>query len=385
MVEGFNVLNHAEHPQRQQHLRNRRRRRCRPSASRRWPAIHDNCSWGPDGASDYACRRRDAERPRARERQRLTGRRRTDGRRGLVGSAAAGRDRHLRQREPGRRGHVRAGRCASTAPTATPRSMASSRRRSCWCRGRPRFAADRGGLASGGKQGTALLMARSEDGGRTFGRSGLVPGTDAAGAPRLAVGRGGSQGRSRSRALARSPRGWPLPGARREVTRGTAQPPTATVWRWRWSPRCTRRWLMGSRVGAGASPAASVTVARRRSAAGSRRRACSPCGGRCSRVACATSPRPFSMTADGRSRRATKVSDNRWELNACPDDGPALAVDQSGTRPCGVADARQRGRQGAGDVPLLRSLERRAHLRVPPAAAHGAGPASPADFGDLRW
>ena len=74
------------------------------------------------------------------------------------------------------------------------------------------------------------------------------------------------------------------------------------------------------------SPAASVTAARPRwrpapTAPSSRRGATSI------RATSATSRSRARATADARSRPPVRVSEDKWELEGCPDDGPAMAID----------------------------------------------------------
>jgi hypothetical protein len=178
---------------------------------------------------------------------------------------------------------------------------------------------------STGKQGTTLLMARSEDGGKTFGRSSLVPGTDAAGL------RGWQS-------VAASPDG--LVHALWLDHRGMASSPGAQA---------------GSHAGHTAAAdsdgvAMSMKSALYTSVADRNGSAQAITSGVC--FCCKTAiaaghngelyavwrqvfPGGLRDIAASVSRDggrtfapAAKVSDDRWKLNACPDDGPALAVDR---------------------------------------------------------
>ena len=59
-------------------------------------------------------------------------------------------------------------------------------------------------------------------------------------------------------------------------------------------------------------------------------RMCMSRGDTCSRAASGTSRSCARATADGRSPEPVRVSADDWKIDACPDDGPSMAIDDRG-------------------------------------------------------
>ena len=188
-------------------------------------------------------------------------------------------------------------------------------------RGAPRIAVI---WTAGGAAGTTLLTARSDDGGRTFGGSSVVPGSDAAGSrgwqsavsdPRggvhalwldhrgMAAPAGGAPGTHVHATTAPGSDGFAMaqrsalytavieqPGSVRAITTGVCY--------------CCKTAIAAAADG-------TIFAAWRNVYAGSIRDIAA------------------SVSRDGGRTFAppVKVSDDGWVLNGCPDDGPAMAVD----------------------------------------------------------
>ena len=178
-----------------------------------------------------------------------------------------------------------------------------------------------------GANGTTLLQSRSDDGGRSFAPAVLVPGTDAAGQSRLASDRRRT-GRPRGRGLARSPRARARPDDGRVAPR--SQPSQAPDAKPDGVAMAQKSKLYFASLDGAAAPRA-VTGG-----------VCYCCktalvsagGGRSTPPGAMSIPGTFATwrsrcraTAAARSRAPVRVSEDKWALEGCPDDGPAMAVD----------------------------------------------------------
>ena len=193
-------------------------------------------------------------------------------------------------------------------------------------------ARDRGLDHRRARNGTKLVQSRSDDGGRTFAKATPVPGGDAAGNRGWENAVADRNGRVYAvwldhRELAQQDGAVAASHHDHAGAADRARPPirSRTASRWRSGRSCIwRRWMAPSRRAP--SPAACATAARPRSprlptAPSSRRGATSiP-------ATSATSRSPRRATAARRSRPPLRVSEDKWVLEGCPDDGPAMAVD----------------------------------------------------------
>ena len=183
-----------------------------------------------------------------------------------------------------------------------------------------------------GTAGTRMLTARSTDGGKTFSRTATVPGGEAAG------NRGwealASDSRGRSMTVWLDHRGLAKPGDQTASTHhemshsssGTSAKPdgvaTAQLSKLYFAsidePAATREITGGvcycCKTALVAGPANAVAVAWRHVYPGNIRDIA------------------FTMSRDGGNTFAPpiRVSEDQWELEGCPDDGPAMAVDARG-------------------------------------------------------
>jgi hypothetical protein len=175
-----------------------------------------------------------------------------------------------------------------------------------------------------GQSGTTLLTSRSKDGGRTFSRSAIVPGSDAPGARGWEDATSGSSGAVHAvwldhRAMAPppgTPAGTHVHGA--GAADGYAMAQRSSVYTSiLGQPDSIREVAKGvcfcckTAIVTGAD--GTVYAAWRNVYPGSIRDIAT------------------SVSHDGGRTFSdpVKVSDDRWELNACPDDGPAMATDRA--------------------------------------------------------
>ncbi len=183
-----------------------------------------------------------------------------------------------------------------------------------------------------GASGTRLLTARSIDGGRTFSRTATVPGSEAAGNRGWEAVASDSQGRVMTVWL--DHRGLAKPGDQTASTHhdrshhssgGAAKPDgvaAAQLSKLYFSaidePLATREIAGGvcycCKTALAAGPANAIAVAWRHVYPGNIRDIA------------------FTMSRDGGKTFAPqiRVSEDKWELEGCPDDGPAMAVDAEG-------------------------------------------------------
>jgi hypothetical protein len=176
-----------------------------------------------------------------------------------------------------------------------------------------------------GARGTKLLYARSSDGGRTFAKSTLVPGTDAAGNRGWQNLSGSSVVWLDHRELAKDDAAVESSHHDHAAMAAGAKPDGVAM--------AQKSRLYVAEIDGGSAPVA-VT------------------GGvcYCCKTAIATTPDgtiyaawrhvypgnirdiAFTVSRDGGRTFAppTRVSEDRWVLEGCPDDGPAMAVDRSG-------------------------------------------------------
>jgi len=177
-----------------------------------------------------------------------------------------------------------------------------------------------------GRTGTALLSARSDDGGKTFGPSAIVPGSDAAGNRGWQAAAADNKGVVH--ALWLDHRGMAASAGSAEThTHGASGPASDGV------EMAQKSALYTSVVGR-AGTARSITSG-----------VCY-----CCKTALVSAPDgtlfaawrqvfpggirdiAFAVSKDGGATFSApvKVSDDNWKLNACPDDGPAMAIDAVG-------------------------------------------------------
>ena len=248
-----------------------------------------------------------------------------DGDRVAAAWAATGSDghRHLRWRVSDDGGaHVRRARSASTTSTATRAPTASSRRASL-LKGHAVdvvWVSKRDGVAG-------IRAAASTDGGRTFAPARSITPTGVTGArgwESAALGADGAvhavwlDGRDASPPARRQPAAASSAAAADAHHHGAdaAGHLSRDVERGRRAGRDRRRrerlLLLQDR---GRDRAAATSSSR---------------GGTSFPAACATSPSRARPTAAARFRRRSRVSEDNWKIDACPDDGPAMAIDADG-------------------------------------------------------
>ena len=80
------------------------------------------------------------------------------------------------------------------------------------------------------------------------------------------------------------------------------------------------------------------------------RRRCMPRGATFFPAACVTSRLRNRRDGGRRFDPLVRVSEDKWELNGCPEDGPTLAVDQAGDDPHRLGHSRERRRAAEGAV-----------------------------------
>ena len=195
----------------------------------------------------------------------------------------------------------------------------------------PRVAFDRRGLVvvwtAKGQRGTVLLQARSSDGGHTFTTAALVPGTDAA----------GNRGGKRRLAGGRVDVVWL---DHRELAQRTAKSPLRIT--------ITPRMRSDRPDGVAMAQKSKLYVAALDGAGGQSRVTGGVCY--CCKTAIAAAADgsiyaawrhvypgnirdiAFTVSRDGGRTFATplRVSEDKWVLEGCPDDGPAMAIDSGG-------------------------------------------------------